>query len=495
MICISIAQESRRLALADMLNASKQCDLLEVRLDRFGKAPDIGELLTHKPKPIIFSCRRKKDGGDWPGTEEERLTLLRQCVVSKSDYVEIELDVADQIRKFGTTKRVITHIDLQETPPDIAEIYGEAQTKSPDVIKIITQARTPEEAWPLLKILANPPVPTVAVGLGKPAIMLTILGKRIGSPWTYAALERGMEAYPGQPTVRELQDTYHYSSIGPSTRFVGVTGFGERERVSTAVMNHVFASSNLPLRCLPLGVGNVELLRKIMNAVHLRALVVDDEHQGQMMKMTASNDPSALASQAADLLTPTKEKEWHGANTLGDAAVTALVTTLKSDPSANPLEGRMIMIVGTNPTARAVAWRVKEAGGVIIVASHNRDEALRLAQVLECRHVQFEALYSTMHDVLIVCDEEKDQTRSKRGSGEAGLHPGYLRPGMTVMDLATRTGKSTLLQDAAARGCRVVEPVAVLQGQLLAQLKSVTGNDVPRALVQEKLTSMLAEAQ
>src|SRR6516165_9936417 len=152
MICISIAQESRRLALADMLNASKQCDLLEVRLDRFGKAPDIGELLTHKPKPIIFTCRRKKDGGDWPGTEEERLTLLRQCVVSKSDYVEIELDVADQIRKFGTTKRVITHIDLQETPPDIAEIYGEAQTKSPDVIKIITQARTPEEAWPLLKI-------------------------------------------------------------------------------------------------------------------------------------------------------------------------------------------------------------------------------------------------------------------------------------------------------------------------------------------------------
>jgi len=40
MICISIAQESRRLALADMLNAARRCDLLEVRLDRFGKAPD-----------------------------------------------------------------------------------------------------------------------------------------------------------------------------------------------------------------------------------------------------------------------------------------------------------------------------------------------------------------------------------------------------------------------------------------------------------------------
>ena len=67
MICISITQESRRLALADMLNASRQCDLLEVRLDRFGKAPDLGELLAAKPKPVIMSCRRQQDGGELGG--------------------------------------------------------------------------------------------------------------------------------------------------------------------------------------------------------------------------------------------------------------------------------------------------------------------------------------------------------------------------------------------------------------------------------------------
>src|SRR5206468_1862076 len=116
MICISIAQESRRLALVDMLNAARQCDLLEVQLDRFDKAPDIGELLANKPKPIIFSCRRKQDGGAWEGTEEERLALLRQCIVAKADYVEIELDVADQIRKFPPCKRVISYTNLKATP-------------------------------------------------------------------------------------------------------------------------------------------------------------------------------------------------------------------------------------------------------------------------------------------------------------------------------------------------------------------------------------------
>ena len=67
MICISIAQESRRLALADMLNASRQCDLLEMRLDCFDKAPDFAELLAAKPRPVIMSCRRVQDGGNWRG--------------------------------------------------------------------------------------------------------------------------------------------------------------------------------------------------------------------------------------------------------------------------------------------------------------------------------------------------------------------------------------------------------------------------------------------
>src|SRR5262245_12923790 len=144
MICISIAQESRRLALADMLNASRQCDLLEVQMDRFEKAPDISELLSNKPKPIILSCRRGEDGGHWQGSEEERLALLRQCIISKADYVEIELDVADQIRKLPPCKRVISYTNLKETPADIADIYADAQTRSPDVIKLVTLVRTPE---------------------------------------------------------------------------------------------------------------------------------------------------------------------------------------------------------------------------------------------------------------------------------------------------------------------------------------------------------------
>jgi 3-dehydroquinate dehydratase/shikimate dehydrogenase len=493
MICISIAQESRRLALADMLNASRQCDLLEVRLDRFGKAPEIGELLAHKPKPIIFSCRRPQDGGEWKGTEEERLSILRQCIANKADYVEIELDVADKIRPFPPAKRVITYTNLQETPANIAALYAEAQTKNADVVKITTLVRTPEAAWPLLQILAKPAVPTVAVGFGKPGVMLNVLGKKIGAPWAYAALEKGMEAYPGQPTIQALREVYHYDAIGHSTRLIGVTGFGEQEYVSVGALNAALAHLGLPTRCLPLALGSVPLFRKIIDAVHLVGVIVDQEHRASLAGIASELDPAAQGTNAVDLLLP-KDKNWIGYNTLRVASLAALESVVASESSVEkPLQGRMVMIVGVNPLARTMAFSIKQRGGAIILASHHREEAQRLAQALDCRHIRFEALYTTMHDVLVLCDHEERESKDKAGAASPGIHAGYLKPGMTVLDLTASLRKSALLLEAEARGCKVVSPRKLLREQLARQLRLITGQDVPDELWEQKLTVLVED--
>jgi 3-dehydroquinate dehydratase/shikimate dehydrogenase len=501
MICISIAQESRRLALADMLNASRQCDLLEVRLDRFGKAPEVGELLQHKPKPIILSCRRPKDGGAWDGSEEERLAILRQCIVSKADYVEIELDVADQIRKFPPAKRVISYTNLEETPANIADFYAQAQTKSPDVIKLVTRVRTPEEAWPLLQILAKPAVPTVAVGLGKPGVMLNVLGRKIGAPWIYAALERGMEAYPEQPTIQALREVYHYEAIGRSTRLIGVTGFGEREVATVAAMNAALARQGSAVRCLPLALGSVALFRKIINAVHLMAVVVDEAHGSVMTSLAAELDASAQGTGAVDLLLP-QNKDWIGHNTQHLAVMSALETMLgRKSPEDRLLQGRIVLLVGTNPLARALAQSVQQRGGVLVIASHQRDAAQRLAQAVDGRHIQFEALYTTMHDVLIVCDEKDPRSvvagSPDRGTAEktarAGIHAGYLKPGMTVVDLTAELRPSVLLREAQTRGCKVVTPQQVLGEQIACQLERITGEAASREAVAQTLAALLED--
>lgn len=490
MICISINQESRRLALFDMFNAARQCDLLEVRLDRFGKSPEIGELLANKPKPVIMSCRRAQDGGFWDGSEEERLALLRQCIISKADYVEIELDVADQVRRFPPSQRVITYTNLQETPEDILDIYEQALAKNPDVVKLVTRAQTPEEAWPLVQIVAKQRVPTVVVGLGKPGVMLSVLGKKIGAPWTYAALEKGMEAYPGQATVSDLREVYHYPAIGRATRLIGVTGFGPPEVMTVAALNAALAHLELPARCLPVGVGDVRLFRKVVEAVKLAAVVIGPEHRQELLPMATELQPSAQNAGTADLLLR-KGDGWSACSTTVPAQVHALAEALRPKFGEHPLRGRMVVIVGLTGPAKSLAGEIQRHGGSAILASHLRKAGLQMAQEVGCRAVQFEAIYSTMHDVLVVCDEEKQPTASHPGG--PGLHPGYLKAGMTVMDLTAGPGTSLLLREAKARGCVVVDTRQLLIDQLEMQARLITGKHVPREVIEKPLATMAEE--
>jgi shikimate 5-dehydrogenase len=144
----------------------------------------------------------------------------------------------------------------------------------------------------------------------------------------------------------------------------------------------------------------------------------------------------------------------------------------------------MVLVAGLNATARALAHAIRQRGGVLILASHNRAAAQELAAALGCRHIQFDALYSTMHDVLVVCDEEKEHR--PRGDGP-GIHPGYLKPGLTVLDLTATLHKSPLVRQAEARGCTVVDPRQLRLDQLLAQAHLLTGKDVPREVLAEAL--------
>jgi 3-dehydroquinate dehydratase/shikimate dehydrogenase len=489
MICISINSESRRFALVDMFNAARQCDLLEVRLDRFGKAPELGELIARKPKPIIMSCRRASDGGYWDGSEQERLAILRQCVVSKADYVEIDLDVADEIRPYPGCKRVISYTNLSETPEDILDIYREAQSKRPDVIKLMTLARTPEDAWPLVQIVANASTPTVVVGLGKPGVMLAVLGKKLNAPWTYAALEQGMEAYPGQPTVFDLNFVYRHEEIGKQTRFVGVAGFGDREYITTSVLNTAFRDFKLNARVLPLGVGSPKLFRRIAEAVKLAGIVVDHENQEALLEMATEAEPAAKLAGATDLILR-KEDHWHAYNTLVRSMVGMLEELIYDKyPGEDPLNKRIIAIVGLNPLTRGVAKALSSRGASPILVSHDAKAAQQMASELGCRFVKFEALYTTLHEVLLVCDHEKEH---KPGS-PSSIHLSYLRQGMVVMDLTAALSPSPLIREAQARRCGVASPRRLLREQLAMQIRLLTGKDMTNEQLEEVMPGFLQQ--
>ena len=488
MICVTIVQESRRLALADMLNAAALgADLVEIRLDKFEKDANLTEIVAARRKPILFSCRRPKDGGVWAGAEDERLTLLRSAVVAKADYVEIELDAADQVRPFPGCQRVVSYTNLSETPRDIANIYAQLQTKKPDVIKLTCPANTPEEAWPLVHLLNKPPVPTVVEARGPAGLLLALVGRKVGAPWTSAALERGMEAYAGQPTVRDLIDVYRYPVVGTKTRFVGVTGDGERQRLIAGLLNSAFAQAALPHQSLPLQMGDRKLFRKVADAVRLQSVFVDESAYEGLHQIARLDESSKAPVLAADGMIP-GEGEWVAFNALGPATVAAVQAALIDRDDGATLKGRVVALAGCGTLTRMLAPAFKAAGASLIWASRDRSAVQAASQSFGGRQVMWEAMYATSHDVLVIGHDGSD---SEERDG-LPFHPGFLKPGMTVVDLTAGLRPSQFLLEAADRGCAVVTPGRLMVEQVREHARRF-GADVPAPLLTDKLSGWLPD--
>src|SRR5205085_10811824 len=110
MICVTIGR-GRHSSLAEEWKAAAEAgvELVELRLDCLRRDPDLKRILKDRPTPLVFTIRRGVDGGLWRGNEEKRQQLLREAVALGVDYVDLEMDIASKIRRFGKTKRIVSY--------------------------------------------------------------------------------------------------------------------------------------------------------------------------------------------------------------------------------------------------------------------------------------------------------------------------------------------------------------------------------------------------
>lgn len=483
MICITIAPVSRKLAKADLLNAARFGDIVELRLDHLEKEPDVKDLVSASPKPVIVSCRRKQDGGAWDDSEDARLLLLRQAIAAGPAYIELDLDIAPRIPRFGKTQRIIAFTRLDQPEDDIDEVFNQAAAHQADVVKFMWPTPTLDDAWPLLRAVSGKRrLPVVGVGLGRADLTVSLLGRKYGSPWIYAALERGMESYPGQATVFELDETYRWREINQETIFVGIAGFGPAQELTTRIMNAGMREIGMNVRCLPIEVGDVRKLKPMLDALKIRALMVSNRLSRQLLPMAdAFRDDAGTI----DLLRKKKDDLWYGSSALTQSAVDALVTRCGSsaDGHGGTLLGHCtILVLGAGGAAAGLIRASTAQGGLVSITAPRDADAQTLASALNCRFVPFQNVYGTLTDVVLIADPS-----IKCGTLHGNLNPSLLKAEMTVLDASDPPVEHSLFDEARARGCALIDPVEVFVGQITRQFHSITGKDLPPAAVERGL--------
>src|SRR5262249_1919514 len=245
---------------AEIQEAAKQgARLIEVRLDYLAKAPDFKRLLADKPCHIVATVRRPADGGRWGGNEEARQSLLRQCIVSGFDWVDLETDVAEKIPRFGKVKRIVSYHNMREVPADLEKIHEKMCQQDADVVKLAVRATQVGDGIRVLNLMKDAPKPTVALAMGDLGMPTRLLGARLGSPFTYAAFNKERGIAPGLLSFDELRRVVFSEQLGGGTSVSGALGHPGGHRLSPLLHNHAFRPLGINAVSLPFRVPRGEL--------------------------------------------------------------------------------------------------------------------------------------------------------------------------------------------------------------------------------------------
>jgi 3-dehydroquinate dehydratase/shikimate dehydrogenase len=489
-ICVVIGRTRHKMVQIEIQEAAKRgARLIELRLDFLAKAPDFKRLLANKPCALVATVRRPQDGGRWPGSEEERRMLLRQAIVGGFDWVDVETDIAEQVRRFKDVKRIVSYHNLREVPADLEQIHERMCQQDPDVVKLAVTAQHPIDNLRVLKLVQEAPKPTVAFCMGDLGIPSRILGAKFGAPFTYAAFNKERGIAPGILSYEELKNVYHYGRINDQTKIFGVIGDPVAHSLSPLIHNAAFGGLGINGIYLPFRVprGDLEGFLKAFERLDVFGYSVTIPHKEAAANLAREKDEAVELIHAANTLVRS-ENGYIAYNTDFQAVRDSLLANLSSDGLPATLHSRTALLLGAGGAARAVAYALQRAGAAVAIANRTYERAVRLAEEVGCRAVDWAARHNVVCDTLINCTS----VGMHPNVDESPIHPSFLKPGLVVMDIVYTPETTLLVKEARSRGCRVLTGVDMFVRQAALQFELFTGAQAPLELMRRVLKRALS---
>ncbi len=482
-LCTVIGRNRHKMIQAEIQEAARQgAQMIELRLDYLTKSPDFKRLLALKPCPLIATVRRQEDGGRWTGTESARQMLLRQAVVAGFDWVDLETEVATVIGRFKNIKRIVSYHNLREIPDDLEELYLRMCEQDADVVKIAVRAQKVSDNLRVLKLMENPPVPTIALCLGDLGFPSRVLAAKFGAPFIYAAFNIERTLSLGIPYFGEMKNTYFLEQVNQATQVFGVIGDPIGHSLSPVVHNAAMRKLGINGVYIPFRVprGELSVFLKAYEAIPVKGYSVTIPHKEAALALAKTKDQSATIVGAANTLVM-QEDGFTAYNTDLDAFRDSLTAALgaSADGAASKLAGKGVLVLGAGGVARAVARALQGEGARITVANRSSERAQDLAEDVGCRFVAWEARHNVISDLLINCTPVGMHPHID----EIPVHTSYLRPELAVMDTIYTPENTLLIKEASARGCKTVTGVEMFVRQAATQFRLFTGQEAPLDLL------------
>jgi 3-dehydroquinate dehydratase/shikimate dehydrogenase len=486
MICIPIIGPSMSKAQEQIESALAIADILEMRLDLIESA-NLKTLLDSATLPVIVTNRSKQDGGQFKGSDADRLQMLRDALKGGADYVDIEVSTPREylqpfLEESDSSKIILSYHDFSHTPEDFNPLYETMCEMPGDIVKIVTYARDLSDnlkMFELLKRARQEKQKLIGLCMGDLGEISRILSPLFGGYLTFGSLETGQESAPGQIPAKTLKDIYQVNAERSDFKIYGVVGNPVSKSLGYLVHNRAFQEKGSPDIYVSFLVDNVE---KFFNSFKdfFSGLSVTMPAKEQIMPLLGRVDETAKKIGAVN--TVVKEgTDWVGYNTDCSGAISAL-------EACTSLQDKNVLILGSGGTAKAIGYGVKEKGGKLTVTyNKNKERGESLAKELDCELVHARDAGTRTIDVLINCSP----VGMSPNITESPFLARDFKEGMVVFDSVYNPLETRLLREAKSAGCTVIPGYELFINQAARQFELWTGQSAPIDILREVLLKKL----
>lgn len=216
MICTTIQNRTLEEIIGLLEGSEPRIQMAEIRLDRCPlDIEEIESLFSSSDTPLVATCRVVDDGN---GTWEEAEEKLTAAVKAGTAFLDLEIEAPKEVGKrlrracteYGTTMIRSSHF-FAGTPSDdvLRNTVEKCRKFGGEIVKIAAMAKSGEDVARVLGLYSQEQTSQrqaelIAFSMGETGRASRLECLRLGSPFTYAALNDNEAAAPGQWTYSEM---------------------------------------------------------------------------------------------------------------------------------------------------------------------------------------------------------------------------------------------------------------------------------------------------
>lgn len=488
---LAIIVKGKRAEIEKILKGSyPEKSLFEFRIDLMEPeaVKALSDLKYEAQLPIIFTLRSAEQGGEFKGSEKERLNLLFSYLALKVDYVDLEYHIdpafVSHVKKsFPNTKIIASFHDFEKTPKNLDQAFEKMHTFSADIYKICTYANTSSDSLRMLNFIQSSrrqKKPVAGMCLGPLGTVTRILAPIVDSLVTYIPSGKEDDLIHGDLNLDDLLNIYYFDQLDTHTAIYALLGDPVKSSIGHLIRNQIFRELKIPAVYVKLKVTTSELaeLFSLIKKLPFKGFSVTmplKEHVGAFMDEIETSAKEIGAINTIGL----KNGKWVGYNTDAIGVIAAIEKKF-------PVAKKRFWVFGAGGAAKAAAVAISKKGGEVIIINRDETKARSLAQKIKGRGFGFNSLpnlFKEGYDVLI------NATSVGMAPNMEGciVDPKYLIKESVVLDFVYKPTETVLMSEAKKAGSKVIYGIEIYAYQAIGQLEICFGKNFDKERIFKKI--------